>query len=241
MIFIFHALWWIRQMHLPFVLPFTACPNQFQCKNHQCIRKELQCDGWSDCGDMSDEINCSKSVFIVEYKLCLFTTSCLCTVTKPNGFQRVSSLDCSADSLTCENGLCKPLFWKCDGVDDCGDKTDEKNCGVDLSEDQLSLHPLPSVLFMLCFSLFCFFSKVHANQDRWRATTENVCLRRIAATEETTVEMVQMSSTVGKVYFFFLLKCMFLLIMPFFERQGWNPNVVIQATMVLADSACSHP
>lgn len=71
MIFLFHVLWWIGQMHLPFILSSTACPNQFQCKNQQCIRKELKCDGWSDCGDLSDEINCSKSYFVVKYKLWL--------------------------------------------------------------------------------------------------------------------------------------------------------------------------
>lgn len=75
--FIFQVVSSIRQMHLPFILSATACPDQFQCQNHQCIKKELQCDGWNDCGDLSDEINCSKSDFVVRYKMWLLTNLAL--------------------------------------------------------------------------------------------------------------------------------------------------------------------
>lgn len=37
----------------------AACPDEFECKNKQCIKSSLTCDGWNDCGDMSDELNCS--------------------------------------------------------------------------------------------------------------------------------------------------------------------------------------
>lgn len=36
--------------------------------------------------------------------------------------------ECNANDISCKNGLCKPMFWKCDGVNDCGDGTDELNC-----------------------------------------------------------------------------------------------------------------
>lgn len=40
--------------------------------------------------------------------------------------------ECDATMIQCRNGFCKPLFWQCDGVNDCGDNTDELNCGKTL-------------------------------------------------------------------------------------------------------------
>lgn len=42
---------------------WAACPNQFACASGICISKDLKCDGWNDCGDMSDEVKCSKFPF----------------------------------------------------------------------------------------------------------------------------------------------------------------------------------
>lgn len=62
----------IRQLYLTLTLSSTACPKQFQCKNQRCIKSELNCDGWNDCGDMSDELNCSKFYLLIFYSDCLF-------------------------------------------------------------------------------------------------------------------------------------------------------------------------
>nr|XP_046172952.1 ST14 transmembrane serine protease matriptase b [Oncorhynchus gorbuscha] len=41
----------------------------------------------------------------------------------------VPTTQCEPDQIKCRNGLCKVKFWQCDGVNDCGDSTDEENCG----------------------------------------------------------------------------------------------------------------
>ncbi|KAL6422754.1 hypothetical protein ACFW04_010753 [Cataglyphis niger] len=35
---------------------------------------------------------------------------------------------CSSNQFACNNGVCIPEFWKCDGDNDCGDNSDEVNC-----------------------------------------------------------------------------------------------------------------
>lgn len=40
---------------------------------------------------------------------------------------RVAST-CSSNQFACNNSVCIPEFWKCDGDNDCGDNSDETNC-----------------------------------------------------------------------------------------------------------------
>uniref|UniRef100_A0A672IXT4 Suppressor of tumorigenicity 14 protein homolog n=1 Tax=Salarias fasciatus TaxID=181472 RepID=A0A672IXT4_SALFA len=107
------------------------CPNQFQCRNQRCIRKELRCDGWNDCGDMSDETKCKcKSNDI----------SCENGLCKPK-FWKCDGVDdcgdrtdeknckCKSGEMLCNNNKCISEKKHCDGRDDCGDGSDELDCG----------------------------------------------------------------------------------------------------------------
>lgn len=108
------------------------CPKQFQCRNERCIRNDLRCDGWNDCGDMTDELNCkcnSKDI------------SCKNGLCKPRFWEcdgvddcgdRTDEMNCGgcgSDQFTCKNEKCIPAKKKCDGRVDCEDESDELDCG----------------------------------------------------------------------------------------------------------------
>lgn len=40
----------------------TCGPHEFRCQNNNCVPEHWRCDGQSDCGDNTDEQNCSKSL-----------------------------------------------------------------------------------------------------------------------------------------------------------------------------------
>ncbi|KAG7237028.1 hypothetical protein INR49_032873 [Caranx melampygus] len=82
---------------------------EFVCKNRaQCLFQSLVCDGIKHCEDGSDED--------AEYAGCA----------TPSEFGKV----CDSYTFQCSNGVCVSLEWKCDGMDDCGDYSDEANCAA---------------------------------------------------------------------------------------------------------------
>ena len=38
--------------------------------------------------------------------------------------------ECEPNEMKCNNGVCIMRIWKCDGDNDCGDGSDEVNCGM---------------------------------------------------------------------------------------------------------------
>uniref|UniRef100_A0A3Q3K6S5 Suppression of tumorigenicity 14b n=1 Tax=Monopterus albus TaxID=43700 RepID=A0A3Q3K6S5_MONAL len=112
-------------------VPTNPCPGRFQCANNLCVDRTLQCDGWEDCGDGSDEVNCKCETFQMQcgnghckpkFWLCDGVDDCRDNTDEEN------CVKCKPGQFTCRDGRCIPDQLKCDGRSDCSDGSDESKC-----------------------------------------------------------------------------------------------------------------
>ncbi|XP_034024411.1 suppression of tumorigenicity 14a [Thalassophryne amazonica] len=114
--------------------PQDFCPKQFQCDNGLCKNLELKCDGWNDCGDMSDELNCECKSEDIKCKngLCKpMMWKCDGIDDCGDGTDEKDCGGCPSGELTCNNNKCVSEKKHCDGNNDCGDGSDELGCQSD--------------------------------------------------------------------------------------------------------------
>ncbi|RVE62504.1 hypothetical protein OJAV_G00157920 [Oryzias javanicus] len=110
--------------------PKNPCPNQFFCANGICISKNLTCDGWNDCGDMSDEktCTCASHQFKCENGLCKPKLWVCDSVDDCGDRSDEAQCGCEANQWRCTSGVCLPQDVVCNGKKDCDDGSDEASC-----------------------------------------------------------------------------------------------------------------
>ncbi|XP_021325253.1 low-density lipoprotein receptor-related protein 1B isoform X1 [Danio rerio] len=124
----------------------TCTDSTFQCRNQNCIPRRFVCDHDDDCGDASDEsLECEYRLCKEEEFRCADGRCLLRAQWECDGFPdcqdqsdelplnpKCSAAEslCNGTVFMCANGRCVPLGSVCNQHDDCGDRSDERNCHV---------------------------------------------------------------------------------------------------------------
>ncbi|XP_034610686.1 sortilin-related receptor isoform X2 [Trachemys scripta elegans] len=155
--------------------------NGFQCPNGTCIPNSKHCDGLHDCSDGSDEQHCDPLCTRYMDFVCKNRQQCLFHSMVCDGIvqcrdgsdEDANYAGCSQDpefhrtcdqfNFQCQNGVCISLVWKCDGMDDCGDYSDEANCENPTEAPNCSRY----------YQFQC--ENGHCIPNRWKCDEENDC------------------------------------------------------------------
>ncbi|XP_055591990.1 sortilin-related receptor-like [Uranotaenia lowii] len=138
--------------------PVECKPDEFRCNGtNTCIPKQWRCDTEQDCNDGSDELNCTQKeceswMFRCELdQRCIYKTwkcdgekdckdgsdekdcGSSTEVPKKPGINFLPGDSCHDWMFKCANDKCVPYWWKCDGVNDCKDMSDEAGCNTTIS------------------------------------------------------------------------------------------------------------
>ncbi|TNN02445.1 hypothetical protein fugu_009932 [Takifugu bimaculatus] len=110
--------------------PSNPCPNKFACNSGMCISQDLHCDGWNDCGDMSDEMKCQceKDQFACKNGLCKPNLWVCDRVNDCGDWSDERLCSCEKNEWRCGDGMCLPQDLVCDNKRDCEDGSDEATC-----------------------------------------------------------------------------------------------------------------
>lgn len=146
--------------------PKNPCPNQFACNTGMCIGNELKCDGWNDCGDMSDETECrcEKDQFACENGLCKPKLWVCDRVNDCGDGTDEEGCSCEETEWRCGNGDCIPQDVVCDNRRDCEDGSDEASC--------VTTSTVCSDFSFKCKNKECV-NKVNADCDRINDCSDN--------------------------------------------------------------------
>lgn len=116
-------------------VPTNPCPGMFKCVTNLCINNSLECNGWNDCGDNSDEnhckceesqLRCGNGLCKAKFWQCDGVDDC------GDKTDEANCGSCKAGELVCRSGGCFSESQKCDGEADCTDGSDESMCAKSL-------------------------------------------------------------------------------------------------------------